>query len=158
MQINFLNYLSCTAAGRGVACALGYRSTATDISPSTSPWCLSSLQLPPFPSIDLTHKRFGSERARRYWGCVPSKAEQSGPIRKAGVLPYPQSSPHCSTSLPTSHSQLTKSTRSSASQWKHLRKRRRVKSATKRGLKSSRKTVKARQVSVTAYQERSKRC
>lgn len=53
---------------------------------------------------------------------------------------------------------LTKSTRSSASQWKHLRKRRRVKRATKRGLKSSLKTVKARQVSVTAYHERSRRC
>lgn len=39
-----------------------------------------------------------------------------------------------------------------------MRKRRRVKRATKRGLKSSRKTVKARQVSVTAYQERSRRC
>lgn len=53
---------------------------------------------------------------------------------------------------------LTKSTRSSANQWKHLRKRRRVKRATKRGLKSSLKTVKAKQVSVTAYHERSRRC
>lgn len=53
---------------------------------------------------------------------------------------------------------LTKSTRSSANQWKHLRKSSRVKRATKRGEKSSLNTVKARHVSVTAYQERSMRC
>lgn len=52
----------------------------------------------------------------------------------------------------------TKSTLSSASQWKHLRKSSKVKRATKRGEKSSLKTVKAKQVSVTAYQERSIRC
>lgn len=55
-------------------------------------------------------------------------------------------------------SSLTKSTLSSASQWKHLRKSRRVKRATKRGEKSSLNTVNARHVSVTAYQERSMRC
>jgi len=53
---------------------------------------------------------------------------------------------------------LTKSTLSSASQWKDFRNRRTVKSATNFGLKSSRKTVKARQVSVTAYHDRSMRC
>lgn len=53
---------------------------------------------------------------------------------------------------------LTKSTLSSANQWKHLRNNNRVKRATKRGEKSSRNTVKARHVSVTAYQERSIRC
>ncbi|TNN41083.1 hypothetical protein EYF80_048747 [Liparis tanakae] len=45
-----------------------------------------------------------------------------------------------------------------ASQWKHLRKSRSVKRATKRGEKSSLNTVNARHVSVTAYQERSMRC
>lgn len=39
-----------------------------------------------------------------------------------------------------------------------MRKSSRVKRATKRGEKSSLKTVKAKQVSVTAYQERSIRC
>lgn len=53
---------------------------------------------------------------------------------------------------------LTKSTLSSASQWKHLMKSSRVKRPTKRGEKSSLNTVKARHVSVTAYQDRSIRC
>lgn len=51
-----------------------------------------------------------------------------------------------------------KSTRSSASQWKHFKKRSNMKSATNFGLKSSLNMVKARQVSVTAYHDRSTRC
>ena len=60
--------------------------------------------------------------------------------------------------FPINLQSLTKSTLSSANQWKHLRNSNNVKRATKRGEKSSRKTVKARHVSVTAYHERSIRC
>lgn len=51
-----------------------------------------------------------------------------------------------------------KSTLSSASQWKHLRKRSRAKIPTNLAFRSSLNTVKARQVSVTAYQALSIRC
>ena len=53
---------------------------------------------------------------------------------------------------------LTKSTRSSASQWNDLRNNNTVNKATNLGLKSSRKTVKAKHVSVNAYQKRSNKC
>uniref|UniRef100_A0A8P0PN51 Large ribosomal subunit protein mL49 n=2 Tax=Canis lupus familiaris TaxID=9615 RepID=A0A8P0PN51_CANLF len=57
--------------------------------------------LPPSPPMDLTHRQCGSERARRYWGCVPSEAEQKGgPSGRLGLTPHPQPSLHC-TSLPT---------------------------------------------------------
>ena len=56
------------------------------------------------------------------------------------------------------HKSLTKSTRSSASQWKHLRNKRNVNMVTNLGLKSSRNTVKAKHVSVMAYQLRSSKC
>jgi hypothetical protein len=53
---------------------------------------------------------------------------------------------------------LTKSTLSSASQWKDLRNNKIVNSATNFGLKSSLKTVNAKHVSVTAYHDLSIKC
>lgn len=50
------------------------------------------------------------------------------------------------------------STRSSASQWNDFRNNSTVNKATNRGLKSFRKTVKAKHVSVKAYQKRSSKC
>lgn len=53
----------------------------------------SSLLSPP---RDLTHRQCGSERARRYWGCVPSEAEQKrGPSGRPGLTPHPQPVLHC---------------------------------------------------------------
>lgn len=101
MQINFLNYLSCTAEGRGQPVLHG-----------TGPWLVtfhvpvlhgasspsSSLLSAP---MGLTHRQCGSERARRYWGCVPSEAEErGGPSGRLGLTPCPQPSHH-STSQPS---------------------------------------------------------
>lgn len=88
MQINFLNYLSCTAAAEGqpVLYGTGPQSLTFPVpvlhvasSPSSS--LLSS-------PVDLTHRQCGSGRARRCWGCAPSEAEQrKGPVREAGAHP-----------------------------------------------------------------------
>ena len=44
--------------------------------------------------MDLTHRRCGSERARRYWGCVPSEAEQKGGLSgRLGLTPHPPTQP-----------------------------------------------------------------